>query len=285
MRISGTQLSEKLKSQMAVKVERLKSEFGRVPSLAVILVGEDPASLSYVKGKAKACEVVGIKNATIMLPSDISQEELLAKIMELNNDGQIDGILVQLPLPKHIDAQKVIETISVEKDVDGFHPSNVASLWLGNYKEKSIPCTPKGIIKLLEEAGETIEGKHAVVVGRSKIVGLPVAKLLLDKNATVTIAHSKTKNLGSFTSQADILVVAAGHPHIICEDMVKPGAVVIDVGINRDSESGKLCGDVDTEKVEKKARCITPVPGGVGPMTICCLIENVIECFQRRHRL
>lgn len=268
--------------QMACKVEKLRSEFGRVPSLAVILVGDDPASMSYVRGKAKACEVVGIKNTTVHLPSSTSQDELLARIDGFNSDDSTDGILVQLPLPRQIDVRKVIGAISAEKDVDGFSPENVASLWLGHHDGKPVPCTPKGIIKLLEESGEKIEGKHAVVVGRSNIVGLPVAKLLLDRNATVTVAHSRTRNLASLTSGADILVVAAGHPGLITADMVKPGAVVVDVGINRDARSGRLCGDVDTEAVEKTARCITPVPGGVGPMTICCLLENVIECFERR---
>lgn len=284
MLISGTQLSQRLKSEMALKVRTLESRFGRAPSLAVILLGEDAASMSYVRGKASACEAVGIKNTTIFLPLSTTQDELLSKILELNEDESVDGILVQLPLPAHINSQEIIETISPEKDVDGFHPSNVAALWLGKHDRNILPCTPKGIIKLLEESGESIDGKHAVVVGRSNIVGLPVAKMLLDRNATVTIAHSKTVNLSEITSQADILVVAVGHEGTINAEMVKEGCTVIDVGINRNPQTGKLCGDVDTVNVEKKARCITPVPGGVGPMTIACLIENVIECFQRRHR-
>lgn len=278
MRISGKDLSSRLKEEMAVKVAALKEKYGREPHLAVILVGEDPGSVSYVTGKAKASEVVGIKNTTIRKPVTISEKELLDLIAQLNVDDSIDGILVQLPLPSHIDENKVIEAISIEKDVDGFHPLNVAALW--QKRPCTVACTPKGIIKLLREAGEDIAGKRAVVVGRSNIVGLPVAKLLLDANATVTIAHSRTQDLASVTREADILVVAVGRPHTITADMVKPGAVVIDVGVNRNPDTGKLCGDVDTEAVEAVARCITPVPGGVGPMTITCLMENTIEAFE-----
>lgn len=280
MRISGKDLSSRLKEEMAVKVAGLKEKYGREPHLAVILVGEDPGSVSYVTGKAKASEVVGIKNTTIRKPVTISEKELLDLIAQLNVDDSIDGILVQLPLPSHIDENKVIEAISIEKDVDGFHPLNVAALW--QKRPCTVACTPKGIIKLLREAGEDIAGKRAVVVGRSNIVGLPVAKLLLDANATVTIAHSRTQDLASVTREADILVVAVGRPHTITADMVKPGAVVIDVGVNRNPDTGKLCGDVDTEAVEAVARCITPVPGGVGPMTITCLMENTIEAFERK---
>jgi len=280
MRISGKDLSVRLKAEMAVKVQQLKEKYGREPHLAVILVGEDPGSVSYVTGKAKASAEVGIRNTTIRRPATISQDELLDMIRELNADDSVDGILVQLPLPKHIDENKVIDTIACEKDVDGFHPANVAALW--QHRPCTVACTPKGIIKLLKEAGESIEGKKAVVVGRSNIVGLPVSKLLLDENATVTIAHSRTKDLGEVTRQADILVVAVGRPHTVTADMVKPGAVVIDVGVNRNPETGKLCGDVETDTVEQVARCITPVPGGVGPMTITCLMENTIEAFERK---
>lgn len=282
MRISGKNLSARLKAEMTDRVSALKEKYGREPHLAVILVGEDPGSVSYVTGKAKASEVVGIKNTTIRKPDTITEAELLDLIATLNADEGVDGILVQLPLPKHIDENKVIEAISLEKDVDGFHPLNVAALW--QKRPCTVACTPKGIIKLLREAGEDIKGKYAVVVGRSNIVGLPVAKLLLDENATVTIAHSKTADLGEVTRRADILVVAVGHPHTVTADMVKPGAVVIDVGVNRNPETGKLCGDVDTEAVEAVARCITPVPGGVGPMTITCLMENTIEAFERKYR-
>lgn len=280
MRISGKELSLKLKAELKEKVALLKEEAGRAPQLTVILVGDNPASVSYVTGKAKACEAVGIDNRTIRLDASIEEASLLGLIADLNADETVDGILVQLPLPRHIDENRVIDAIAKEKDVDGFHPLNVASLW--QHRPCTVPCTPKGIIKLLKEAGEDIAGKRAVVVGRSNIVGLPVAKLLLDENATVTIAHSRTANLSEVTREADILVVAVGHPGTITADMVKPGAVVIDVGVNRNSETGKLCGDVDTEAVEAVARCITPVPGGVGPMTIACLMENTVEAFEAK---
>lgn len=280
MIISGKELSARLKAEMAEQVAGFPAKYGRVPHLVVILVGDDPASVSYVTGKAKASEVVGIRNTTVRKPDTISEEELLSLIRELNADDTVDGILVQLPLPKHISESKVIETIAKEKDVDGFHPLNVAALW--QKQPCTVACTPKGIIKLLKEAGVTISGKRAVVIGRSNIVGLPVAKLLLDENATVTIAHSRTVNLPELTRQAEILVVAIGKPRFVTADMVSEGTVVIDVGVNRDPETGKLCGDVDFAAVEPKASVITPVPGGVGPMTICCLMENTIECFLRR---
>mgnify|MGYP000438155010 CR=1 FL=1 len=280
MIISGKELSAKLKAEMAAQVAAFPEKYGRVPHLVVILVGEDPGSVSYVTGKAKASEVVGIKNTTIRKPSDITEVELLSLIAELNADDSVDGILVQLPLPKHISEAKVIEAIAKEKDVDGFHPLNVAALW--QKQECVLPCTPKGIIRMLKEAGVSISGKRAVVIGRSNIVGLPVAKLLLDENATVTIAHSRTADLPSLTRQAEILVVAIGRPRFVTADMVSEGTVVIDVGVNRDPETGKLCGDVDFAAIEPKASVITPVPGGVGPMTICCLMENTIECFLRK---
>ena len=280
MIISGKELSARLKAEMAEQVAGFPAKYGRVPHLVVILVGDDPASVSYVTGKAKASEVVGIRNTTVHKPDTISEEELLSLIRELNADDTVDGILVQLPLPKHISEAKVIETIAKEKDVDGFHPLNVAALW--QKQPCTVACTPKGIIKLLKEAGVTISGKRAVVIGRSNIVGLPVAKLLLDENATVTIAHSRTVNIPELTRQAEILVVAIGKPRFVTADMVSEGTVVIDVGVNRDPETGKLCGDVDFAAVEPKASVITPVPGGVGPMTICCLMENTIECFLRR---
>ncbi len=281
MIISGKELSARLKSEMAEQVATFPEKYGRVPHLVVILVGDDPASVSYVTGKAKASEVVGIRNTTIRKPETITEDELLSLIRQLNGDDTVDGILVQLPLPKHISEAKVIETISKEKDVDGFHPLNVAALW--QKQPCTVACTPKGIIKLLKAAGVSIQGKRAVVVGRSNIVGLPVSKLLLDENATVTVAHSRTVNLPELTRQAEILVVAIGRPKFITGDMVSEGTVVIDVGVNRDPETGRLCGDVDFAAVEPKASVITPVPGGVGPMTICCLMENTIECFLRRH--
>ena len=278
--ISGKELSAKLKAALAEEVKTFPARYGRVPHLVVILVGEDPGSVSYVTGKAKACEAVGIRNTTLRRSVDITEEELLSLIRDLNADPEVDGILVQLPLPRHISEAKVIETISREKDVDGFHPLNVAALW--QKQPCVLPCTPKGIIKMLKEAGVSLAGKRAVVIGRSNIVGLPVAKLLLDENATVTIAHSRTQNLAELTRSAEILVVAIGRPKFVTADMVADGAVVIDVGVNRDPETGKLCGDVDYAAVEPKASVITPVPGGVGPMTITCLMENTVECFKAR---
>ena len=280
MIISGKELSTRLKQQMRDQVAGFPQKYGRVPHLVVILVGDNPASVSYVTGKAKASEAVGIRNTTIRKPESISEEDLLSLIRELNADDGVDGILVQLPLPKHISEDKVIATIAKEKDVDGFHPLNVAALW--QKQPCTVACTPKGIIRMLKEAGVQIAGKRAVVVGRSNIVGLPVSKLLLDENATVTIAHSRTADLASVTRSAEILVVAIGRPRFITADMVSEGAVVIDVGVNRDPETGKLCGDVDFQAIEPKASVITPVPGGVGPMTICCLMENTIQCFLDR---
>lgn len=277
MIISGTELAKEIKQDVAKRVAEYKVEYGREPHLVVILVGENPASVSYVTGKAKDSAEVGFNNTTIRKPDTISEAELIELIGQLNEDRSVDGILVQLPLPKHISEAKVIEAIDKEKDVDGFHPLNVASLW--QKLPCLLPCTPKGIIKLLDKAGVEIAGKKAVVIGRSNIVGLPVAKLLLDRNATVTIAHSRTQNLAEVTRQADILVVAIGKAKFVTADMVGEGAAVIDVGVNRDPESGKLCGDVDFEACKDKASVITPVPGGVGPMTRACLMENTIECY------
>ncbi|WP_289182112.1 bifunctional methylenetetrahydrofolate dehydrogenase/methenyltetrahydrofolate cyclohydrolase FolD [Alistipes sp. UBA6068] len=282
MTISGKELSARLKADMAAEVAAFPARYGRVPHLAVILVGEDPGSVSYVTGKAKASAEVGIRNTTIRKPADIAEEELLGIIAELNADAEVDGILVQLPLPKHISEERIIAAIDKTKDVDGFHPLNVAALW--QKQPCTLPCTPKGIIKMLKAAGVGIAGREAVVIGRSNIVGLPVAKLLLDENATVTIAHSRTRNLAEVTRRAEILVVAIGRPKFVTADMVADGAVVIDVGVNRDPETGKLCGDVDYAAIEPKASVITPVPGGVGPMTICCLMENTIECFLRKQK-
>lgn len=282
MIISGKELSAKLKKNMAARVATFGEQYGRVPHLVVVLVGEDPGSVSYVTGKAKASDEVGIRNTTIRRPETITEQELLDLIAGLNADDGVDGILVQLPLPRHIDVDRVIAAIDKAKDVDGFHPLNVASLW--QKLPCTLPCTPKGIIRMLKESGVTIEGARAVVIGRSNIVGLPVAKLLLDENATVTIAHSRTRNLAELTRQADILVVAIGRPKFVTADMVREGAVVIDVGVNRDPATGKLCGDVDFASIEPKASLITPVPGGVGPMTICCLMENTIESFLRKRK-
>lgn len=277
--IDGKQLSLALKDEMREEVALLAEKYGRKPCLDVIIVGDNPASRSYVRGKIKATEYCGFDGELIEMAEDISEEALLAKIAELNKAENVDGILVQLPLPKHIDEDKVIAAIAPEKDVDGFHPTNVAKLWLG--QDCIVPCTPKGIIVMLERAGVEIAGKKAVVVGRSNIVGKPVAKLLLDKNATVTIAHSRTADLKAVCREADILVAAVGRAKMLTAEYVKDGAAVIDVGINR-TEDGKLVGDVDYESVEPIAGAITPVPGGVGPMTITMLMRNTIECFVKR---
>ncbi|MCQ2177206.1 MAG: bifunctional 5,10-methylenetetrahydrofolate dehydrogenase/5,10-methenyltetrahydrofolate cyclohydrolase [Bacteroidales bacterium] len=287
MILSGKDLSDKLKALMAQEVATFPQKYGRVPHLAVVLVGDDPASASYVRSKAKASELIGIRNTTVKLPEQTTQQELLDIIDGLNKADDVDGILVQLPLPEHIDEITIIAAIAREKDVDGFHPSNVAALWRRRTEPEEnpqycVPCTPRGIIRLLKAADVRLDGCQAVVVGRSNIVGLPVAKLLLNENATVTICHSHTSDLGRVTRTADVLVVATGQPRIIKGDMVKEGAAVIDVGINRDPQTGKLCGDVDFEQVESKAGIITPVPGGVGPMTICSLMENTIDCFINR---
>ncbi len=277
--ISGTELSKELRLKMKEKVLEYKNKGLRIPHLVVILVGNNPASKSYVAGKEKACNEIGINSTIIRLDENITEAELLKKIDEINKDESIDGLLVQLPLPKHIDETKVINAISINKDVDGFHPLNVAKLHLG---EKCIlPCTPKGIITMLKEANVEIAGKKAVVVGRSNIVGKPIAQLLLDNNATVTICHSKTKDLKKELLEADIVIAAIGRPKFITADMIKEGAVVIDVGVNR-LDSGKLCGDTDYDNILKKASVITPVPGGVGPMTITSLMENTLEIFESK---
>jgi methylenetetrahydrofolate dehydrogenase (NADP+)/methenyltetrahydrofolate cyclohydrolase len=275
--ISGKELATLRRGAMKEEVSTFTEKYGRVPHLAVVLVGEDPGSVSYVAGKEMACIEIGIKNTTIRRPNTISQDELLAIVNELNQDDSVDGILVQLPLPKHMDSDFIINAIVPEKDVDGFHPYNVASVYLK--QPGTVSCTPKGIMEILDYAHIEIEGKRAVVIGRSNIVGKPVSKLLLDRNATVTICHSRTKNISELTSEADILIAAVGKPLFVKADMVKEGAVVIDVGVNRNPETGKLCGDVDFEAVKDKASYITKVPGGVGPMTITCLMENTIECF------
>lgn len=278
--ISGKDLAREIKEEIAAKVPEYVKEYGRAPHLAVILVGEDPASMSYVKSKGKDAEQVGFRSTTLRLPETTSEEELLEIIAGMNADDELDGVLVQLPLPKHIDEDRVIAAISKEKDVDGFHPLNVAALW--QKTECIAPCTPKGVMRMLAKAGINPEGKRAVVIGRSNIVGLPMSKMLLDANATVTVAHSRTKDLPAVTREADILVAAVGRLRFVTADMVKPGAVVIDVGVNRDPSDGKLYGDVDYIPVAEKASVITPVPGGVGPMTRACLLENTVECFLRK---
>lgn len=271
--IDGKELSTQFRQQIKEQVEDLKKE-GITPGLAVIIVGENPASMTYVKNKIKACEEAGFYSKAIRLAETTKEKELLAHIQELNEDSNIHGILVQLPLPGHISEKAVIDAIHPEKDVDGFHPISVGNLVIG--EPCFLPCTPHGVVKMIQSIGTEIAGKHVVVIGRSNIVGKPVAMLLLRENATVTMAHSKTKNLTEMTKAADILVVAIGRAGMIGREHVKPGAIVIDVGINR-NEAGKLVGDVRFDEVKEVAGYITPVPGGVGPMTITMLLFNTLE--------
>ncbi|EJV81104.1 bifunctional methylenetetrahydrofolate dehydrogenase/methenyltetrahydrofolate cyclohydrolase FolD [Bacillus mycoides] len=275
--IKGNEVAEKKRAQLKEKVVKLKEQ-GIVPGLAVILVGEDPASRSYVKGKEKGCEQVGIYSELIELPETITEERLLAEIDRLNGDDRINGILVQLPLPKHIEEKAIIERISPEKDVDGFHPISVGRMMTG--QDTFLPCTPHGILELVKETNLDISGKHVVVIGRSNIVGKPVGQLFLNENATVTYCHSKTQNIKELSKLADILIVAVGRPKMVTADYIKEGAVVIDVGVNR-LETGKLCGDVDFDNVLDVAGYITPVPKGVGPMTITMLLHNTVESAKR----
>ena len=274
--IDGKKISQEIKDELKEKVAGLKEQ-GKEVSLAVIQVGNDPASSVYVGNKKKVCEYVGIRSLAYELPEETSEEELLALINKLNEDETVNGILVQLPVPEHIDADKIIRTISPKKDVDGFHPQNVGKLVIG--EEGFVSCTPAGIIELLKRSGISMEGKNCVVIGRSNIVGKPMALLMLRENATVTIAHSKTKNLKEICKTADILIVAIGKPQFVTADYVKEGAVVIDVGIHR-GENKKLCGDVKYDEVAPIASAITPVPGGVGPMTIVMLMNNCVESLK-----
>lgn len=277
--IDGKMLSLKLKEEMKGRIAQMKEE-GIVPKLVVVLVGNDSASQVYVRNKHKSCGEVGIESEVITMPEETTQQELLEVVERLNQDNSVDGILVQLPLPKQIDEKTVLRAIRPDKDVDGFHPVNVGLLSIGD--ECFAPATPSGIVVMLKEYGIEIAGKHCVIVGRSNIVGKPMAALMLKENATVTVCHSKTSNLAEITRQADILIVATGRRNTITTDMVKEGVVVIDVGMNR-NELGKLCGDVDFENVKEKASFITPVPGGVGPMTITELLESTILAAKRHH--
>lgn len=283
--IDGKQVAADIRAEVAQKVAALKKN-GKNACLAVILVGENPASVSYVTGKQKALAEVGMQDRSVHLPENTSEEDLLKLIDQLNNDDTVHGILVQLPLPKHINEEKVIMAISPEKDVDGFHPVNVGNMMIG--RPGFLPCTPHGIIVLLQRMGIETSGKHAVVIGRSNIVGKPVSVLLAQKsvNCTVTLCHTGTKNLPEITKQADIVVVASGHPHTLTGDMIKEGAVVIDVGVNRIPDSSKksgfrLVGDCDFDDLKEKASFITPVPGGVGPMTIAMLMVNTLESAEK----
>ncbi len=275
--IDGNALSQQLRAQVAADTQALKAQ-GLTPGLAVVLVGDNPASQVYVRNKVKACHDAGLHSVLEKYDATMTEAELLARVEALNNDASIHGILVQLPLPAHIDAQKVIEAISPAKDVDGFHIASAGALMTG--MPGFWPCTPYGCMKMLESIGYKLKGKHAVVIGRSNIVGKPMALMLLQQNATVTICHSATQDLKAQTLQADVIVAAVGKRNVLTADMVKPGAVVLDVGMNRNDE-GKLCGDVDFEAVKQVASYITPVPGGVGPMTITMLLVNTLESAQR----
>ncbi|CUK68396.1 bifunctional methylenetetrahydrofolate dehydrogenase/methenyltetrahydrofolate cyclohydrolase FolD [Listeria monocytogenes] len=275
--IDGKKLAKEIQEKVTREVAELVKE-GKQPGLAVVLVGDNQASRTYVRNKQKRTEEAGMKSVLIELPENVTEEKLLSVVEELNEDKTIHGILVQLPLPEHISEEKVIDTISFDKDVDGFHPVNVGNLFIG--KDSFVPCTPAGIIELIKSTGTQIEGKRAVVIGRSNIVGKPVAQLLLNENATVTIAHSRTKDLPQVAKEADILVVATGLAKFVKKDYIKPGAIVIDVGMDRD-ENNKLCGDVDFDDVVQEVGFITPVPGGVGPMTITMLLANTLKAAKR----
>ena len=277
MIIDGKKIAETLRQKLKKEIIEIKSSFKSVPGLTVILIGEDPASKIYVKNKEKFSKEIGINSEVIKYPENIEEKEVLSKIIELNKNKKVSGILVQLPLPQHINKQKVIETILPEKDVDGFHPINVGNLSSG-YDSK-IPCTPLGCFILLKEVEKNLSGKHAVVIGRSNLNGKPMAQLLLKENCTVTITHSKTKDLKSQCNKADIIIAAVGKPKLVKGDWVKKNAIVIDVGINKTTDG--IVGDVDFNEVSKVAKAITPVPGGVGPMTIACLLRNTVECFKR----
>lgn len=277
--IDGKAIAKKVRDEVAARAAAFESERGRKPGLEVVLVGEDPASVVYTRNKEKAAIEAGVRGKLHKLPADTSEADLLALVRRLNEDTTVDGILVQLPLPRHIRDQAVLDAIDPRKDVDGFHPMNAGLLSVG--RAGLVPCTPSGVMRLLAEAKTKLEGARGVVVGRSNIVGKPMAQLLLAANATVTIAHSKTRDLPALCREADVLVAAVGRAKMIKRDWLKPGATVIDVGMNRD-ENGKLCGDVDYEDVLEVAGAVTPVPGGVGPMTIACLLENTIKAALAR---
>ena len=280
MIISGKEISVKIKDRLKEEVSKIKETYPRLPKLVVILVGDNQASQTYVRNKERGCQYIGIESEILRHDASFSEIELLQEINDLNNDDTVDGILVQLPLPQHINEEKVLDAIVPSKDVDGFHPENVAKLFLGQHS--LVPCTPKGMMVLLEEINYDLASKEVVIVGRSNIVGKPVALLCLQKNATVTIAHSQTKDLKAVCSRADVLIAAIGKPKFFNHEYVKDGAVVLDVGINRD-ENNKLCGDVDFDDVKDKVSAITPVPGGIGPMTITMLMKNTIEAFYHRN--
>lgn len=278
--ISGKEVSLAVKEKVAAEVKEMKKD-GIEPCLAVILVGEDPASKVYVNNKKKACEFCGIRSLEYLLPEDTTQEELLELVEKLNNDNSVNGILCQLPLPKHLDEKAVLNTIKPEKDVDAFHPENVGHIMIGDFN--FLPCTPAGIMEMLKSENISLDGKHCVIIGRSNIVGKPMAMLMLKENATVTICHSHTKNLTEIVKQADVVVAAVGKAKFVTAEMIKDGAVIIDVGINR-GEDGKLYGDVDFDACCEKSSYITPVPGGVGPMTIATLMQNTITAAKIQNK-
>ena len=283
--IDGKAIAAKVREDVKQSVERMKLEHNYTPGLATVLVGEDPASATYVRSKQRACEELGIRSIGYQLPADMSQADLLKVVTELNNNPEVDGILVQLPLPKHLDEEAILNAISIEKDVDGFHPVNIGRLAMKGRDPLFIPCTPHGCIVLLDESGIPIKGAEAVVVGRSNIVGLPVAMLLQKRDATVTICHSRTRDLAEHLRNADIVIAAIGRPEMITGDMLKPGAAVIDVGINQKPDTNakrgyRLVGDVDFESASEVAGAITPVPGGVGPMTIAMLMKNTLRAAE-----
>ena len=281
--IYGNELSQKIKEELKQEIEKLQKEGKRLPVLSVILVGDNPASQSYVKSKANACASIGMENRTICMPGSTTQQELLDEVKRQNEDPEVDGILVQLPLPSHLDEVSVIDAISPDKDVDGLHPVNAGKLLTG--RDGFVPCTPLGVMEMLTSIGYAdLSGLNAVVIGRSNLVGKPLSLLLQKQNATVTMAHSRTAHLKEICQQADILIAAIGKPKKITADYIKEGAVVIDVGINR-MEDGKLCGDVDFEAIKEKTKAITPVPKGVGPMTVCMLLKNTLKAYKEHEKI
>lgn len=284
MIFDGKKLAEDVKAMLRTKIEGYAAQYGRIPCLSVLLVGDDYGSQRYVASCEKNASLIGMACKVVRMPGDSSEQEVLDALEQLNQDNTIDGILVQMPLPKHIHTERIVEAINPAKDVDGVTSTNVANLWKqkrNDYSQFCVPCTPRSSMRILEAAGINLDGKNAVVVGRSNIVGLPVSKLLMNENATVTVAHSHTHDLPALLRSADIIVAAIGKAKFITTDMVSAGAVIVDVGINSDPETGKMCGDVDFESVADKCQMITPVPGGVGPLTICSLMENTLDCYVR----
>ena len=286
MIFDGKKLAEEVKASLREQIEGFRTQYGRVPCLSVLLVGDDYGSQRYVASCEKNCNTVGMTCRVVKMAQDSTEEQVLAQLDSLNKNKDIDGILVQMPLPKQVNTEHVVEALNPQKDVDGVTNTNVANLWKqkrSDYSKFCVPCTPRSAMRILKAANIPLDGKNAVVVGRSNIVGLPVTKLLMNENATVTVAHSHTKDLPALLRSADIIVAAIGKAKFITKDMVRQGAVIVDVGINADPETGKMCGDVDFQQVADLCEMITPVPGGVGPLTICSLMENTIDCYLRTH--